>query len=207
MRQRADARADGDHQLGDGRHHRRDCPRARARPGRGAPPQHAAVRADLPYTMRDGRACSKTSRPARRSSAASGARLSPVSASGRRRRARRGIHRGLGLSCVVESTTYGSAFYKAAGIPGSGHEAAWVKIEPSGAVNASVGLMASGQGYETAFAQVVAATLGVDPAQVQFTSRQHRRRALRHGQPGRTRRHGRRRRAPARRHRRCATRC
>ena len=79
---------------------------------------------------------------------------------------RRGIYRGLGVCCVVESTTYGSAFYKAAGIPGSGHEAGWVKIEPSGTVNASVGLMASGQGYETTFAQVVAEPLGVDPADV-----------------------------------------
>lgn len=78
----------------------------------------------------------------------------------------RGIYRGVGLCCVVESTTYGSAFYKAAGIPGSGHEAGWVKIEPSGAVNASVGLMASGQGYETTFAQVVAEPLGVDPNDV-----------------------------------------
>ena len=78
----------------------------------------------------------------------------------------RGIFRGMGLCCVVESTTYGSAFYKAAGIPGSGHEAGWVKIEPSGAVNASVGLMGSGQGYETTFAQVVAEPLGVDPADV-----------------------------------------
>ena len=32
----------------------------------------------------------------------------------------RGVYRGVGLCCVVESTTYGSAFYKAAGIPGSG---------------------------------------------------------------------------------------
>jgi aerobic carbon-monoxide dehydrogenase large subunit len=80
----------------------------------------------------------------------------------------KGIYRGMGLCCVVESTTYGSAFYKAAGIPGSGHEAGWVKIEPSGAVNASVGLMASGQGYETTFAQVVAELLGVDPNDVQI---------------------------------------
>jgi len=79
---------------------------------------------------------------------------------------REGRYLGLGFCSVVESTTYGSKFYKAAGIPGSGHEAAWVRIEPSGAVNASVGLGASGQGYETAFAQVVADGLGVDPAQV-----------------------------------------
>jgi aerobic carbon-monoxide dehydrogenase large subunit len=78
----------------------------------------------------------------------------------------RDIHRGLGICCVVESTTYGSAFYKAAGIPGSGHEAGWVKIDPSGAINASVGLMASGQGYETTFAQVVADAFGVSPEKV-----------------------------------------
>ena len=80
----------------------------------------------------------------------------------------RGVYRGLGLCCVVESTTYGSAFYKAAGIPGSGHEAGWVKVEPSGAINASVGLMASGQGYETTFAQVVAEPLGADPNDVRI---------------------------------------
>jgi len=79
-----------------------------------------------------------------------------------------GRHLGLGLCSVVESTTYGSKFYKAAGIPGSGHEAAWLRIEPSGAVNASVGLGASGQGYETAFAQVVADGLGVEPSQVRM---------------------------------------
>ncbi|MCX7230654.1 MAG: xanthine dehydrogenase family protein molybdopterin-binding subunit [Burkholderiales bacterium] len=73
---------------------------------------------------------------------------------------------GLGVCNVVESTTYGSAFYKSAGIPGSGHEAGWLRIEPSGAINVSVGLGATGQGYETAFAQVVADGLGVVPSAV-----------------------------------------
>lgn len=73
----------------------------------------------------------------------------------------RGIHRGVGICCVLESTTYGSAFYKAAGILGSGHEAAWVKVAPSGTIEAAVGLMASGQGYETSLAQAVAEGLGV----------------------------------------------
>jgi carbon-monoxide dehydrogenase large subunit len=80
----------------------------------------------------------------------------------------RGQYLGVGLCTVVESTTYGSAFYKAAGIPGSGHEAAWVRIEPTGAVNASVGLMTTGQGYETALAQAVAEGLGVDAASVRM---------------------------------------
>ena len=72
-----------------------------------------------------------------------------------------GVYRGMGICAVVEPTTYGSAFYKAAGIPGSGHEAAWVKVAPSGAVDAAVGLMSSGQGYETTLAQAVAEGLGV----------------------------------------------
>lgn len=73
----------------------------------------------------------------------------------------RGLYRGMGVCSVVEPTTYGSVFYKAAGIAGSGHEAAWVKVAPSGSVDASVGLMGSGQGYETALAQAVAEGLGV----------------------------------------------
>ena len=67
---------------------------------------------------------------------------------------------GIGLCTVVESTTYGSAFYRSAGIPGSGHEVATMRVEPSGAVIASCGLMGSGQGYETSLAQAAAAGLG-----------------------------------------------
>jgi len=77
-----------------------------------------------------------------------------------------GVYLGLGICTVVESTTYGSRFYKAAGIAGSGHEAAWLRIEPSGAVNASVGLGATGQGYETSLAHAVAEGLGILPQQV-----------------------------------------
>jgi carbon-monoxide dehydrogenase large subunit len=87
-----------------------------------------------------------------------------------RQRAARAAGRflGLGLCNVVESTTYGSRFYKAAGIPGSGHEASWIRIEPSGAVNASVGLGPSGQGYESAMANAVAEGLGVAPSSVRI---------------------------------------
>jgi carbon-monoxide dehydrogenase large subunit len=79
-----------------------------------------------------------------------------------------GRYVGLGLCNVVEPTTYGSRFYKAAGIPGSGHEASWIRIEPSGAVNASVGLGPSGQGYESAMANAVAEGLGVHPSSVRI---------------------------------------
>ena len=87
----------------------------------------------------------------------------------RQRAARaQGVYLGLGICTVVESTTYGSRFYKSAGIPGSGHEAAWVRIEPSGVVNASCGLGATGQGYETALSNAVAEGLGVEPAAVRI---------------------------------------
>jgi carbon-monoxide dehydrogenase large subunit len=68
---------------------------------------------------------------------------------------------GIGVASVLEPTTYGSAFYKLAGIAGSGHEAALVRIAPTGAVSVSTGLMGTGQGYETMLAQVVAEGLGV----------------------------------------------
>jgi carbon-monoxide dehydrogenase large subunit len=67
---------------------------------------------------------------------------------------------GLGLCTVIESTTYGSEFYRKAGIPGSGHEAATVRVEPTGGVLVSCGLMGSGQGYETTLAQCAAEGLG-----------------------------------------------
>ncbi len=80
----------------------------------------------------------------------------------------RNKYRGIGICNVIESTTYGSAFYKAAGIPGSGHEAVWIRVEPTGVINASVGLGPSGQGYETAFSQVIAEGLGVAPSQIRI---------------------------------------
>jgi len=73
---------------------------------------------------------------------------------------------GIGICAVLEANTYGSAFYRASGIPGSGHEAAVVRVEPTGAVLASCGLMGSGQGYETTLAQAAAAGLGADVGDV-----------------------------------------
>lgn len=73
---------------------------------------------------------------------------------------------GLGVASVLEPTTYGSAWYKASGDEGSGHEAATVKLEPSGAINVMVGIISSGQGYETSLAQVVAEALGSHPDNV-----------------------------------------
>jgi aerobic carbon-monoxide dehydrogenase large subunit len=122
---------------------------------------------DLPYTMATGEVLADIT-PGETMEAALAA-IGYEAFRERQRAAReQGVYLGLGICTVVESTTYGSRFYKSAGIPGSGHEAAWVRIEPSGAVNASCGLGATGQGYETSLANAVAEGLGVDPACVRI---------------------------------------
>src|SRR5438309_2690887 len=68
---------------------------------------------------------------------------------------------GIGVAPYVEPNTYGSEFYKTAGIPGSGHDAAIVRMEPSGAVSAQIGIVSQGQGHLTTVAQVLADELSV----------------------------------------------
>jgi carbon-monoxide dehydrogenase large subunit len=68
---------------------------------------------------------------------------------------------GIGVATYVEPNTYGSAFYKTAGIPGSGHDAAIVRVEPSGAVSAQIGVVSQGQGHLTTVAQALADELTV----------------------------------------------
>ena len=124
-------------------------------------------RQDLPYTMPSGEVLEDVT-PAETLEAAVAAL--DYGAFRKRQAAARAEKRylGVGLCSVVESTAYGSRFYKFAGIPGSGHEAVWLRIEPSGVVNASAGLMGTGQGYETALAQAAAEGLGVDAATVRI---------------------------------------
>jgi carbon-monoxide dehydrogenase large subunit len=123
--------------------------------------------ADLPFTMPTGEVLADVTPAATMEAVLD--RIGYDSLRERQRRARaQGRWLGIGLCNVVESTSYGSRFYKSAGIPGSGHEAAWIRIEPSGVVNAAVGLGATGQGYETAMANAVADGLGVLPGQVRL---------------------------------------
>jgi aerobic carbon-monoxide dehydrogenase large subunit len=68
---------------------------------------------------------------------------------------------GIGVATYVEPNTYGSEFYRTAGIPGSGHDAAIVRIEPSGAVSAQIGVVSQGQGHLTTVAQALADELAV----------------------------------------------
>lgn len=122
---------------------------------------------DLPYRMATGEVLADIT--PRETFEAALAKIDYAGFRSRQAQAReRGRYLGLGMCTVVESTTYGSRFYKSAGIAGSGHEAAWLRIEPSGVVNVSVGLGASGQGYESTLPHAVADGLGVSPQQVKL---------------------------------------
>src|SRR5262249_31780766 len=74
-----------------------------------------------------------------------------------------GRHLGIGLSCFLELTGPGAQFYGVGGAPISGQDAATLRLEPSGAITALVGVTDQGQGMPTAFAQIVADELGVAP--------------------------------------------
>ena len=77
---------------------------------------------------------------------------------------------GIGIATYVEPNTYGSEFYRTAGIAGSGHDAAIVRIEPSGAVSAQIGIVSAGQGHLTTVAQALADELAVPIEQVRVRS-------------------------------------
>ena len=77
---------------------------------------------------------------------------------------------GIGIATYVEPNTYGSEFYKTAGIPGSGHDAAIVRVEPSGAVSAQIGVVSQGQGHLTTVAQALADALTVPIEKVRVQS-------------------------------------
>ena len=81
-----------------------------------------------------------------------------------------GRHLGIGLSCFIELTGPGAQFYGIGGAPISGQDGATVRLEPSGAVTALVGVTDQGQGMPTAFAQIIADQLGVVPDAVAVRS-------------------------------------
>jgi 2-furoyl-CoA dehydrogenase large subunit len=77
---------------------------------------------------------------------------------------------GIGLATSVEPAGTNLASYELVtgrrAASGSA-EAAMVRVEPDGTVRAAIGNPASGQGYETVIAQIVADELGVAPTRVQ----------------------------------------
>lgn len=68
----------------------------------------------------------------------------------------RGMRRGRGLSCHLH------------GSGGWGDETSIVEVLPDGTIQARTGTQSQGQGHATAYAQVIAAAFGVDPATVRI---------------------------------------
>ena len=70
---------------------------------------------------------------------------------------------GIGFACYNELTGLGQKASAGPRLPfRTGHESASVRIDPTGAVTAAMGVTSQGQGLETTMAQVVAAELGID---------------------------------------------
>jgi carbon-monoxide dehydrogenase large subunit len=67
---------------------------------------------------------------------------------------------GIGVSCYTEYTGMGSATFAHRGMTDvPGHEAATVRVDPSGIVHVALSFPSQGQGHETTMAQLVAETL------------------------------------------------
>ncbi len=65
-----------------------------------------------------------------------------------------GLLRGIGVAQYCER------------VAGAWSEHGWVELRPDGRITALTGTMSNGQGHETAFAQLVAIQLGIDPADI-----------------------------------------
>jgi carbon-monoxide dehydrogenase large subunit len=78
------------------------------------------------------------------------------------RRTPAGRYRGIGVAAYTEFTGMGSATFRRRGMKQvSGHDAATVRVEPTGEVRGFVSAASQGQGHATTFAQVLADELGV----------------------------------------------
>lgn len=82
-------------------------------------------------------------------------------------RLRDGKYRGIGVVAITEHTGQGAARYRDRGLHRvPGFDSAFVKIEPRGQVIAYTSHATQGQGHLTAFAQIIAENLGMDPKDV-----------------------------------------
>lgn len=79
-----------------------------------------------------------------------------------------GFLRGIGFSTYLEvAGGVPSRVYQSLGTRGGRHEAADVRVHPSGAVTVFVGTHSQGQGHETSFAQIVSDRVGVPLKDIQ----------------------------------------
>jgi carbon-monoxide dehydrogenase large subunit len=83
--------------------------------------------------------------------------------------ARKGKRRGIGMACYVESSGVApSRFATTLGARVGFFEAASIRVQPDGSVQAMLGTHNHGQGHATTFAQIIGTRLGVPMAQVEI---------------------------------------
>jgi carbon-monoxide dehydrogenase large subunit len=79
---------------------------------------------------------------------------------------RTGVLRGLGVACTVEGTALSSLAMARAGRRHGAYESTVVRVDPDGTITLACSLVPSGQGHETALAQICADVLAVRPTEV-----------------------------------------
>jgi carbon-monoxide dehydrogenase large subunit len=115
---------------------------------------------EMPYTSATGNVYDSGSYPAALERLLQAAGYAALREEQRRARAA-GRCVGIGLACFLELTGPGAQFYGVGGAPISGQEGTTLRLEPSGAVTALVGVTNQGQGMQTAMAQIIADELTV----------------------------------------------
>ncbi len=83
---------------------------------------------------------------------------------------KRGLMRGFGMACYVESSGVApTRFAGALGARAGFYESAAIRVEPDGGVRAALGTHNHGQGHATSFAQILASRLGVPIEKITIT--------------------------------------
>ena len=82
---------------------------------------------------------------------------------------KKGTYLGIGISAMIEMTTFGFDYWRAAGLKSvTGYESAHIRVDPSGGVTLAMGTFGHGQGHPTVFAQLVADGIGCEVKDVTF---------------------------------------
>lgn len=75
---------------------------------------------------------------------------------------KKGVYRGIGLSCFIEVTNPSPMFYGVGGARIAAQDGCTIKLDASGAIVAATGITEQGQGAETIVAQIAATAVGVE---------------------------------------------
>lgn len=82
---------------------------------------------------------------------------------------KQGRYIGIGISAMIEMTTFGFEYWRAAGLRSvTGYDSAHLRVDPNGGVVLTVGTFGHGQGHPTVYAQLVADGIGCKIEDVTF---------------------------------------